>query len=395
MDPNDLLQNSHQLQAIVNQLEPWQKLILLLSTFTGFFLVIYSHTTHLFLKIWRFFYGVVKKTGTLGIVTSAWQENTWHRVTRNDKQFIYIRLHWTITNALSYDLTVVNSFLVKPTYSPGRVLIKHTQSDMWGSYTIPQGYTTDVETIFHIDTKYIKHDADTLRLNVEFEDPFGKRFSKRNIVVKHVKTAQSVRKTKPQTEDISKIKDKAERQVVSVLKNELEQYRVLGRKEGRLGSVNWPKGSLEWRDNGKPIEFVFHHSNRTNVTSEHVVAITKLYNRLHNKKKKALMKALLERINRKSEYRDSGYLILFTLFELGALDKGLVRAFNSLRGDSAYGYSDVLHMLDMLLAFRYDEFKDSDLIAIEEIASASKDNNMFSILQRVNAIRVKRLIASA
>ena len=49
-----------------------------------------------------------------------------------------------------------------------------------------------------------------------------------------------------------------------------------------------------------------------------------------------------------------------------------------------------MRMLDILLAFRYEEFKEQDLDAIEKFVYSTKEHP-FKIKERINAIRVTKM----
>ena len=109
--------------------------------------------------------------------------------------------------------------------------------------------------------------------------------------------------------------------------------------------------------------------------------------------KRIIVKSVLKRIDKKREYRDIGYLIIFFLFEIGHVEKGLNIALRRLHGDKANGFGDVLRVLDFLLAFRFDDFAEAQLDAIETFVYATKEHS-FSIKERVNAIRVRKILAN-
>lgn len=329
----------------------------------------------------------------LGIIESSWREHTWEYTNKDGKELIAIHTHWQLTNTLPYNLTTLNVFLTKPEKVKGWALIKNYKSDIWGSYPIPTGYTTEIDASFVIDSKHAKSQENIISAQLELQDPTGRVHRIDNVTIKPFKK-RSAQKDPLIIEDPSKLKNKVEKQVVAVIKNEAEQYRVRGRREGRLGTVEWPKGTIEWRDADSKIKFLFENSNKSNVKSEHIDALLSLYNSSSQKDQKTIIITLLNRINKKSEYRDIGYLIIFFLFEINHLPEGLERVLKSLKGDKANAFGDVLRMLDFLLAFRYEDFEESELNAIETFAYSAKEH-AFSIKERVNAIRVRKMLNSS
>lgn len=351
-----------------------------------------------FVKILKWIYGKLpfrviprKPNPKLGIIESAWRSPMWEIAKQKDKEVIAIHTFWRITNTLPYHLTALNVYLTKPERVKGSLLIKHHESDIYGSYTIPKGYTTDVDASFVIDKKYVKHPEDTIKVNIEFQDPLGRLHKLDQIIVRPLIKAQLNKTDLLRIEDPSKIKVKIEKQVVAVLKNEIEQYKVRGRREGRLGTVEWPKGSIEWRNADAKIQFLFESSNPGNVTSEHIKALVNLYDSSSTKNKTLIVKAVLNRIDKKSEYRNIGYLIILFLFEVDHLEEGLNVAIKKLYGDRANAFSDTLRLLDFLLAFRYEEFEEKELNAIETFVYVTKEHP-FQIKERINAIRVRKML---
>jgi hypothetical protein len=326
----------------------------------------------------------------LGIIESAWREPIWEFVKYRDKEVIAIHTYWQITNTLSYNLTALNVFLTKPERVKGHLLIKHYKSDIYGSYAIPKGYTTEADASFMIDKKYIKQPEDVIKIRIEFQDPVGRYHKLDQVVIKPIIKTQVNKIDSLKIEDPSKIKNKVEKQVVAVLKNEIEQYKVRGRREGRLGTVEWPRGTIEWRGMDEKIKFLFDNSAAGNVSSEHVKALLNLYNSSSPRDKAIIIKSLLNRIDKKSEYRNVGYLIIFFLFEIGHLEEGLKIALKKLKGDKTNAFSDTLRLLDFLLAFRYGEFEEAEMNTIEAFVYATKEHP-FQIKERINAIRVNKL----
>lgn len=68
-------------------------------------------------------------------------------------------------------------------------------------------------------------------------------------------------------------------------------------------------------------------------------------------------------------------------------------AIKRLYGDRANAFSDTLRLLDFLLAFRYEEFEEKELNAIETFVYATKEHP-FQIKERINAIRVRKMLGN-
>lgn len=116
-----------------------------------------------------------------------------------------------------------------------------------------------------------------------------------------------------------------------------------------------------------------------------------MYDSASNTGKKKIVQSLFARIDKKREYRDVGYLIIFFLFLVGELKDGLEISLGKLQGDKANAFGDVLRLLDFLLAFRFEEFNESDLDAIEQFVYSTKEHP-FKIKEKINTIQVKQML---
>ncbi len=352
-----------------------------------------------FIKIYKYLYEIspfriVRKKfiPRLGIIESSWRDHEWNYGKRGDQEIIFIYTHWQITNILPYNITGLNAFLVKPERVKGLVLIKRHDQDIWGHYTIPKNCTTEMEISFVIDKKFAKRKEEIIKGKIEIQDPIGRKHFIDQVIINPPKKAlKKLNQDHLKIEDPSKIKNNIEKQVVAVLKNEVEQYKVRGRREGRLGTVEWPRGTTEYRGVDEEIKFLFENSKKENVSSKYIAALLNLYNNSSKNEQALIIKSLLKRINKEIEYRDIGYLIVFFLFEIGSLKEALNAVLKKLKGDKANAFGDVLRILDLLLTFRYEEFEEQELNEVEKFTYSTKDHP-FKIKERVNAVRVLKML---
>ena len=348
-------------------------------------------------KILQWFYSKLpfelkrrKPSPKLGLIEDQMRGHTWEYAKRGDEEIVVLNTCWKITNTLPYHITALNAYLKRPEEIKGSVMIHEVNSQYWGTYPIPKGYTTDMSINFVINKKHIQSPKQIIIAAIELQDAIGRthKFSDIKIlpIMRIEKKAENLK-----TEDPTKLKTEAEKQVVAVLKNEVQQYKVRGRREGRLGTVEWPRGTMEWRAQDAKILFLNEKSDSTIVYSDHVNALSRLYESSSKSSQRIVLRTLLDRIDKKSEYRDIGYLIIFSLFEFGNLQDGLSSALKKLEGDGANGFSDVMRLLDILLTFRYAEFDEKTLDAIEQFVYSTKEHP-FQIKERINAIRVLRMV---
>ena len=260
----------------------------------------------------------------LGIIENSFKQHTWEIRRVNNEKYLSINTNWHITNTLPYNLTVLNTFLRKPERTKGMWMSKDTNSDYWGPYGIARNYTTDVTLSYLVDPKYIKDEDTAITVDVEIIDPVGNRH-----IVKNVKVVPAITKKRnsPETilpiENTNKIRGSLEKTLVAVLKDEIEQYKARGRPEGRLGSVEWPRGRIEWRTAGEQINFLNGDSSKEHIRSKNIDAIKVLYERSSEKDREVIVNALKKRLDKQLEYRDIGYFVVLALFELGFLPIGL------------------------------------------------------------------------
>lgn len=332
-----------------------------------------------------------KRIPKLGIIENPWKEHRWDYGKRGEGKIIGISTSWMITNTLPYNLTALSVYLTHPEKSKGSYLIKDPKSNYWGHYTIEKGYTTEIDISFAINPKHVRGPEDTIKAEIEIQDAIGRIHKIDKIIVCPIKR-NPVKNDHLIIEDSSKLSNEIEKKVVSILKNEVQQYKFRGRREGRLGTIDWPRGTvIDYHNTDGKIQYLFENSNKQNVSSEHISALQSLFHKSSKNQQEIIINCVLARINKKAEYRDVGYLILFFLFEAGYLKEGLNVSLKNLSGDKANGFSDVLRLLDILLAFRFDEFGESDLNEVENFIYSAKEHP-FSIKERINAIRIRKLL---
>jgi len=300
-----------------------------------------------------------KQKPKLGIIPSTWRNHVWELRKQGNENIVVLDTSWEITNSLPYNLTTFNVCLVRPQKVKGSWMVKDVKSQYWGHYVIPKGYTTELNANFVINPRLVKDKKSSINAEIEIIDPINISHNIKDIVIEPLK--RNIQKQDKLTiEDVSRLSG-VEKSVVSVLKNEIEQYKTRGRREGRLGTVEWPRGTIEYRGMDEKIKYLFNSSSKKNVVAEYADAIVNLYKKSSKEDQQIIVKSLLHRIDKKTEYRNIAYLIGLILFEINSIELSLPFALKKLQGDKTNGFSDFLRLIDFLLAFRYDEF-DEDLL---------------------------------
>ncbi|HEC31188.1 MAG TPA: hypothetical protein ENI41_01710 [Deltaproteobacteria bacterium] len=127
------------------------------------------------------------------------------------------------------------------------------------------------------------------------------------------------------------------------------------------------------------------------ITSDNLEAFKKVLGKAKDGyDKERIISFLSLRISRDGEYSSIGYFFLLIFKELDRLSELLNLAKTKLQGDSKYGFSDLLRLLDALLKYKHDIFSEDELDEIENFLEDVKEHK-FKIKERLAAIRTHRL----
>lgn len=174
-----------------------------------------------------------------------------------------------------------------------------------------------------------------------------------------------------------------------------------GRPVGGLGSVQTiyqaaPMTGIgtEWREADSPRDqAIVPDPQVPSLQSDNAIALLNLYQQLGTDDERIrFVSALLRRMSRGTEYASVGYLILLVLFRIGRLPEALTAATQHLQDDGAFGFSDLLRLLDGLLRFEHSAFSSDLLDEIERFLQGTQEH-AFGIRERIAAIRAFRLRA--
>lgn len=211
-----------------------------------------------------------------------------------------------------------------------------------------------------------------------------------------IKTEKSNRNLQPVYKSASEPDQSAEKEALAILDAEKEAW---SKHVGRLGSITTTcqgrttQGlGVEWREPAiLNIRSTLAGIQTPSILSENVTRLLNLYNRLGGDEERSrLVLFLLEHLSRNSTYAPVGYLILLFLFRIGRLPEGLNKAKTDLQEDPAYGFSDLLRLLDGLLRFELSSFTPSLIDAVEQFVDDIAAHT-FRIQERIAAIRALRL----
>ena len=303
---------------------------------------------------------------------------------------------WNVTNITDGPVHVVGVRMVRPNLT-GIALVQHAERGAFGRYPVLAGRMAEVATDFWFQPPNRKEGKD-LVVRIEFTDNFGNRHKTKKVRFQS-RSRVGTTESDVATEPVYQITDPIVRNVVSVLKAEVERYRSCGRSVGGLGSVETHfegqimKGvGTEWceADSPRQQELMAEPVEGT-ISSDNASALSTVFEECKQPEERAaFLDALILRMSRDSEYAPVGYLIALVLFRLGRLGDGLTKARADLHGDERYGFSDLMRLIDGLLRFEHHLFEDDLLDDIERFLEGI-DEDRFRVPQRIAAIRAYRL----
>ncbi|MCH4563462.1 hypothetical protein MKP05_10000 [Halomonas sp. EGI 63088] len=301
-----------------------------------------------------------------------------------------------MTNITGDNVRLLGTKILKP-ITEGYVLTRHPEENIFGSYPILPGETTEVHSDFWVIPPKRKEGED-FKTSVVLIDQYGNEHKIKNVVFTGPKPKEPKKEETP-SEPIHSITDPIEKEIAAVLKAEANRYKECGRRVGGLGSIQTTiqgksyKGvGTEWREADSPKNQTITEDESTiQISSDNAQALLNLYQKIKtDERKERYFSALFKRLDKNTEYAPVGYLILFVSFSLGELDAVLNGAVKNLQGDKAYGFSDFLRLLDSLLKFRHSSFSSENLDSIEQFLADVKEHS-FRIEERLAAIRAYRL----
>jgi len=114
-------------------------------------------------------------------------------------------------------------------------------------------------------------------------------------------------------------------------------------------------------------QYLFNIPDQDFIKSENAQILLNLYSSLNKEKQKRFESILLEYIEKESEYRDVGYLICFIFIRLGKVITLVKKSIKNLKGDTVNAYSNLLHLINLVVAREYIYFSFSTLSSINEL----------------------------
>lgn len=163
---------------------------------------------------------------------------------------------------------------------------------------------------------------------------------------------------------------KIEDKIRLILDTELLSYEQNGRRHGGLGSFNVSLQSVPnkgWTIEGATKQYLFSNPDQDFIKSENAKLLMKLYSKLGEKSKSEFENRLLEVVNKSNPYHQVGYLICFFFIRIGKLVKIVETSAQNLKGDSKNSYSNLLHIINLVVSREYPYFSLSTYDSVIEI----------------------------
>jgi hypothetical protein len=283
------------------------------------------------------------------------------------------------------------------------VLTRAADGAIFGSrHYVEPGHTTEVSAEFVLtpppkDAK----EGHAIRATVLLRDQWGNSCKVKNVTFT-APARPPIGVAERVGEQLHAIQDPIEKDVAAVLKAEIDRYREAGaRSQGLLGSVKSFQASggvtagigSEWRRVGTADQqSLVHDIPPPAISSDNADALVALHGRLGtDAERQRFMAALMRRVDRNTEYAEVGYLIALAAFRIGQLNTVLVAAKDHLRGDDAFGFSEVLRMVDALLRLEHSTFSPELLDDVERFAEKLPLDEVMRLRERIFAIRAYRV----
>ncbi len=324
----------------------------------------------------------------------------WHMGSANGEPAMQVVGDFYATNIVDLPARILSARIVSPRRARTEGFV-----DLQSSNEILPTITVHMRAHFWVQPP-VRREGQDFTATLLFTDQFNNDHRVKNVIFKGPKPQESKR-DRPVLESIHAISDPIERDIVAVLKAEINRYRDCGRQVGGLGSVQvMYKGQpvrgigTEGRQTDSPQnQSIILDPEQSLIESDNAAALLNLYQRLRDdaggsdEKRSQFVAALLKRLSRNTEYAPVSYLILLVLFRIGRLPDALHTAQSNLQKDSAYGFSDLLRLLDGLLRFEHPSFT-LELLDETERFVEDIEEYAFRIQERIAAIRALRLTNS-
>ncbi len=336
-----------------------------------------------------------KPRQTVKLVPESEEGCVWCQAMVDGRPAMHVVCRCQATNIIDNPIYLLKAYIGKP-YVEGDIVVKHYESDIYGTYPIFPHSTGQVAIHFFIQP--LKCDAGKdYKAAVTVIDMYGNEHHTGKLNFRAL-TPESKMAVSEEGESISDIQNPVEKKVAEVLKMEKCRYENCGKKEGGLGSV-----ITKYKDRIKigvgsdlrtlcvpEDQSIVDDPENARVESDNVDLLLDYYRNLEGHEYKEVFKdALLRRMNKNSEYKAVAYFMVLVLIKIDRLSAALQVAKRDLLGDSEYGFNNILMLLDGMLKYNHNDFTNDQLDEIE-IYIEDLEEHTFRISERLEVIRKLR-----
>lgn len=342
---------------------------------------------------------------TLRLASKSEGSCWWHMGKKGDEPTMQVVGRMFVTNIASVPVRIPQVELRYGFWGRKRVsgmvmVSRQLHENMYGMYDIPPNETRNLSFDFWVYPPVVASTELFVACKVCFFDQFGNRHTLRR--VQFLSDApKNPSPTKEPEEFPYSISDPIEKEVASVLKAEVNRYKMCGRPVGGLGSIHivyrchsmTGVGGDSWTPDSPANQLIVSDPESAILNSDNLEALIGYYNGFTTDgERQRFVTALLDRLDAKRGYLSVSYFIVCVLWRVGFLTEALQKARRDLPAGEAklFGLSNVLMLLNGLLRYRYPDFKNQMLDEIERLTHGLNEHT-FMIPGKIAAIRAGRL----
>lgn len=334
---------------------------------------------------------------TVKLMADCMDECLWCPTTVDGKPAMHAVCRCNAVNIIENPIYLLKAYIDKPLIE-GDIVVKHYELDRFSSYPVFPDRTAQVAIHFFIQPPLCE-EGEKFKANVAIVDMYGNEHKMSGVIFAPLNPEPEKLKLS-QGESVADIANPVERRVVEALKAEMCKYETCGKKAGGLGTVITRYKNKVLLGVGSDIRTlsapdeqpIISEPHNARIESDIAEMLIVYYENLAKQEDWDVFKnALLKRLNRNCDYNVIGYFIVLVLMKIGEFSAALQTAKKDLQGDSEYGFSNVLMLLDGLLKYNHDILREDQLDEIEALARDTKGHT-FRISERIAVIRGRRTI---
>lgn len=317
------------------------------------------------------------------------RDSWWHLGSQDGQPAMQIVTRWLVTNIVDRPTIVTKAIM-----SRGWFRRSHEALVILGG-TVDSRSTTEVMIDFWACPPFRKK-GESFSARLTLFDHLGNPHRTQKITVRSDWRPKR-EEPKPPEEAMHAIDDPLVKQVVAILKDEVNRYGECGRRVGGLGSVQVTYNNRtlvgigsQWREADSPQrQWIVPDPENASIHSDNLDTLMAIFNNDGEDEKKIIIESLLERIKLGSEYTCIGYFFLLSLFRMGRLPTALRIIKDRLRDDNKYGFDDAVRMLSGLVQYECPKFDDVTLDEIERFMDGL-NGFVHHLKERCIAVRAAR-----